>query len=120
MAIHIGRREFIATLGGTAAVWPLAARAQQAQRMRRIGALTGIPDADPEAQTRLAVFREALQQLGWNEGRNVRIDYRSGADNTEHLRQFAAELVGLAPDVIVATAGAIAVALQQVSRARFP
>ena len=109
------RRTFITLLGG-AAVWPLAARAQQGERARRVGLLTGVSDADPEAQARLAVFRQALQQLGWNEGRNVRIDYRAGADNTDRLRQSAAELVGLAPDVIVATAGAVVGALQQVSR----
>ena len=86
------------------------------ERVRRVGLLTGVPDADPEAQARLAVFRQAMRQLGWNEGRNVRIDYRAGADNTDRLRQSAAELVGLAPDVIVATAGAIVGALQQVSR----
>src|SRR5262245_49582802 len=116
MTVRMRRREFIVTLGGAAAAWPVASRAHQPDRMRRIGVLTGAPDADPQAQSRLAAFRQALQQLGWNEGRNVRIDYRSGADNTERLRQSAAELVGLAPDVIVATAGAIAVALQQVSR----
>jgi putative ABC transport system substrate-binding protein len=107
------RREFIAVLGGAAA-WPLAARAQQAERMRRVGLLTLVPEADPEAQARFAAFRQALQQLGWDEGRNVRIDYRSGANN--RLHQSAAELAGLAPDVIVATAGAIVGALQQVSR----
>jgi putative tryptophan/tyrosine transport system substrate-binding protein len=111
----MGRREFVALLG-VGAAWPVVARAQQGERMRRIGVLTGVPDADPEAQARFAVFRQALQQLGWHEGRNVRIDYRSGAENTDNFRQSAAEMVGLAPDVIVATAGAIAGALQQVSR----
>jgi putative tryptophan/tyrosine transport system substrate-binding protein len=110
------RREFITLLGGAAVAWPLAARAQQAERVRRVGVLTGVPDADPEAQARFAVFRQALQQLGWHEGRNLWIDYRSDAENTDNFRQSAAQMVGLAPDVIVATAGAIAGALQQVSR----
>jgi putative ABC transport system substrate-binding protein len=109
------RREFITLLGCAAATWPLAVRAQ-AERMRRIGVLTGVPDADPDAQARFAMFRQTLQQLGWTEGRNVRIDYRAGADNPDRIRQSAAELVGLAPDVIVATAGALVGALQQVSR----
>ena len=112
----MNRRSFITLLGGAAAAWPLAVHAQQGERVRRVGLLTGVPDADPEAQARLAAFRKALQQLGWNEGRNVRIDYRAGADNTDRIRQSAAELVGLAPDVIVATAGAIVGALQQLSR----
>ena len=113
---QLKRREFITLLGGAAVAWPFTARSQQGERMRRIGVLTGVPDADPEAETRFAVFRQALQQLGWNEGRNVWIDYRSGADNADSLRQSAAEIVELAPDVIVATAGAIAGALQEVSR----
>jgi putative ABC transport system substrate-binding protein len=78
--------------------------------------LTGVPDADPEAQVRFGIFRQTLQQLGWSEGRNVRIDYRPGADNSDRIRQSAAELVGLAPDVIVAASGAVVAALQQVSR----
>ena len=110
------RREFLGALGGVAA-WPLAVRAQQGDRVQRVGLLTGVPDADPEAQARLAVFQQALRQLGWNEGHNLRIDYRACADNIDRLRQSAAELIGLAPDVIVATAGAIVGALQQVSRA---
>jgi putative tryptophan/tyrosine transport system substrate-binding protein len=110
------RREFITLLGGAAAAWPLAARAQQRERMRRIGLLTGVPNVDPDAQARFAMFRQTLQQLGWTEGRNVRIDYRAGADHSDRIRQSAAELVGLAPDVIVATAGALVGALQQMSR----
>jgi putative tryptophan/tyrosine transport system substrate-binding protein len=111
----MNRRDLIALLGGTAAAWPLGVRAQQQEGMRRIGVLTGVPAADPEAQTRFATFLQALQHLGWNEGRNVRIDYRPGADTTDRVRQSAAELVGLAPDVIVATTGGIVGALQQVS-----
>ena len=70
------RREFITLLGGAAAAWPLAARAQQAERMRRIGVLMGLAEDDPEMKARLAAFRQGLEKLGWSEGRNVRIDYR--------------------------------------------
>jgi putative tryptophan/tyrosine transport system substrate-binding protein len=110
------RRKFITVLGGAAA-WPLAARAQQGERMRRIGVLMGLAADDPEGQVRNAAFLQELQQSGWTVGRNVRIDYRWGADNTDRIRQSAAELVGLAPDVIVTSAGALVGALQQVSRA---
>jgi putative ABC transport system substrate-binding protein len=111
------RRAFIALLGGAAAAWPVAARAQQpGGAMRRIGVLMTAAADDPEGQARNAAFLQGLQQSGWTVGRNVRIDYRWGAGNTDRLRHFAAELVGLAPDVIVATAGATVGALQQVSR----
>src|SRR5262245_50811855 len=115
MAIHIRRREFIFTLGGVAA-WPLAARAQQqAERMRLIGVLMGGPKSDPEDQARLAAFLDELHQLGWTDGRNVRIEtrYAVGADL---YRTYAAELLGLAPDVILASASASVAALQQASR----
>ena len=78
MAIHIGRRRFIATLGSTVA-WPLAARAQQPERMRRIGVLMNLAADDPEAPARVAAFAQGLQELGWTMDRNVRIDYRWGA-----------------------------------------
>ena len=102
-------------LGGAAA-WPLAARAQQGGAMRRIGVLMTAAADDPEGQARNAAFLQGLQQLGWTVGRNVRIDYRWGARDSGRLRDFAAEFVALAPDVIVATAGATVGALQQVSR----
>jgi ABC-type uncharacterized transport system substrate-binding protein len=95
------RREFITLLGGTAA-WPLAARAQHSEPMRRIGALTGIGD-DELAQARFAVFVQALAQLGWIEGRNVRIDYRWGGGDIDKTRKHATELAADAPDVIFAT-----------------
>ena len=82
MAIHIGRREFVFTLGGAAAMWPLPARAQQAERVRRIGVLLPAAD-DPVFQARLAAFQQALAGLGWSEGRNVRFEYRWGAGNAE-------------------------------------
>ena len=106
------RREFITLLGGAAAAWPLAARAQQAERMRRIGVLTAAAaPSDPESQARIAAFLQALQQLGWTDGRNVRIDYRWGAGDAERIRRYAAELVALAPDVILATGTATVAAV---------
>jgi putative tryptophan/tyrosine transport system substrate-binding protein len=93
------RREFITLLGGAAAAWPLAARAQQAERVLRIGVLMSIAP-DLEGQARLAAFLQALQALGWTDGLNVRIETRWGAGNIETIRKFAAELVALGPDVI--------------------
>ncbi len=100
MAIKVARRKFIATLGGTALAWPLAARAQQSERMRRVAVLIGGTD-NPEAQRRYAAFVQGLQQLGWTDGRNVRFDIRWGAGNAADARKYAAELVALAPDVIL-------------------
>src|SRR5262245_41048883 len=95
------RREFI-TLLGSAAAWPLAAQAQQPGGMRRVGIFSGIDEADPDAQARVAAFRQALQQLGWTEGRDVRYEHRSrSAGNVELARRNAAELVALGPDVIL-------------------
>ena len=109
MTAFIGRREFITLLGGAAAAWPLVARGQQAERVRRIGVLHFQAADDPEQQARLAAFRLGLQQLGWTDGRNVRIDFRWSAGNAADTRRFVAELVALAPDVIL-TSGAAAVA----------
>jgi hypothetical protein len=90
MASHIGRRKFLATLGGAAAAWPLAARAQQGERMRRIGVLTGGPRPDDQdAQANIAAFLEVLQQLGWADGRNMRIDYRWGLGQADTIRKQA-------------------------------
>ena len=97
------RREFITLIGG-AAVWPLTARAQQGERMRRIGVLTGTGD-DEYSQARLAVFLQALQQLGWTDGHNVQVEKRWGRGDADRIRKYAAELVALAPDVIFATGG---------------
>jgi putative tryptophan/tyrosine transport system substrate-binding protein len=117
MRFHrLKRREFIAMLG-SAAMLPLAARAQQRERMRRIGVLMNFTSDDPVSQDRLAAFVQGLQELGWTVGRNLQIDYRWGAGNVERYRTFAAELVALTPDVLV-TAGAPAVeALQRATRA---
>jgi putative ABC transport system substrate-binding protein len=101
------RRDFIKVLGSGAVAWPLAARAQQPDRMRRIGALAGIED-DAEGQARFSAFQQGLQQLGWTDGRNVRIDYRFGGGDADSIRKHAVELAALAPDVILA-AGAAAV-----------
>jgi putative ABC transport system substrate-binding protein len=101
------RREFITLLGGAAATWPLAARAQQAERTRRIGLLMPFAAGDPEAEARKPVFEQTLRQLGWTVGANLLIEYRLAGGNAESIRRHAAELVALAPDVIV-TAGALA------------
>jgi ABC-type uncharacterized transport system substrate-binding protein len=109
----IGRREFISLLGGAAAAWPLAARAQQPQRVRRIGVfMPGMAD-DPEYEARNAAFLQGLGELGWIVGRNVRIDYRWGAGDVERYRAIAAELVALAPDVVLALGYSIVSALQK-------
>jgi hypothetical protein len=94
------RREFITLIGGAAA-WPLAARAQQGERMRRIGVLMPFTAGDPEAQTRNAVFAQSLGQLGWTVGGNLQIDYRFSGGEVDRVRQYAAELVAFAPDVIM-------------------
>ena len=100
------RREFIALVGGAAALaWPLAARAQQGERVRRIGVLITLAADDPESTARVAAFLQGLQALGWTDGRNVRIDTRWGGGDADRLRKNAAELVALAPDVILASGG---------------
>src|SRR5229473_1974619 len=110
------RREFITLLGGAAAAWPLVARAQQPDRMRRIGVLMNLAADDPEAPARVAAFLQGLQELGWTVGRNVRIEYRWGAGDAELFRRYASELVALAPDVILAGGGAVVPSLLQATR----
>src|SRR5262245_5810473 len=97
---HMRRRAFITLLGGAAA-WPLAARAQQAERVRRIGVLMTSAADDPESLARVGAFLQGLQELGWTDGRNVRLEYRWGSGDAERIRKYAAELVALAPDVIL-------------------
>jgi putative ABC transport system substrate-binding protein len=109
------RREFITLLGGTAA-WPLTARAQQPQRMRRIGVLIPLAADDPQSQRRMTAFVQGLQELGWTDGRNIRIDSRWSAGDTDRMRRHAAELVALAPDVILASGGTVVGALLEASR----
>jgi putative ABC transport system substrate-binding protein len=112
----VKRREFITLLGGAAAAWPLAARAQQAEGIRRIGALFSQVATDPEGQARAAAFRQGLQELGWTEGRNIHIDYRWAGGSLSHQRPLAAELVSLNPEVVFASATLALVALQQATR----
>jgi ABC-type uncharacterized transport system substrate-binding protein len=109
------RREFITLLGGVAAAWPLAAHAQQGERMRRIGVLMHTAADEPESQARLAAFMQGLQELGWAVGRNLRIDNRWSVGDATRLRKDAAELVALSPEVILGGVGATAAALQQAS-----
>ena len=107
MAIHIRRREFIYTLGGAAVAWPLAVRAQQGERMRRIGVLVSAVEGDPRGLEYVTAFAQGLAELGWTVGRNVRIEYRWGAGDLDRFRRYAAELVALAPDVVLASSGSI-------------
>ena len=101
MASYLPRRKFLATLGGAAAVaWPLAARAQQGERVRRIGLLMGVAD-DREGQARVTALKQGLQELGWTDGRNIQIETRFGGGDAGRIRAHAAELVALAPDVII-------------------
>jgi putative ABC transport system substrate-binding protein len=93
----VRRRQFITLLGGASA-WPLAARGQQGERIRRVGVLMSRAANDPQGQARVAAFQQALQQLGWDDGRSVRIDIRWGEDDVERSRKYAAELVALAPE----------------------
>jgi hypothetical protein len=109
------RRAFITLLGGAAA-WPLAARAQQPERMRRIGVLMNLATDDREGQARLAAFVDGLQQSGWQSGRNLHVEVRWGAGDAERFRQYATELVALAPEVILAGSGATMPALRQATR----
>jgi putative ABC transport system substrate-binding protein len=111
----MNRRAFISLLGGMA-TWPLAARAQQTERMRRIGVLAPFAADDPEEQARVAAFVHGLQQLGWTDGRNVQIDYRWAAGDADRMRKYAAELVALAPDAILAAGGATVGPLLQATR----
>jgi ABC-type uncharacterized transport system substrate-binding protein len=116
MASHIGRRKFLATLGGAAAARPRAGRAQQGERVRRIGVFMPLAADDPESLARVGAFLQGLQALGWTDGRNVRIDYRWAAGDAERIRRYAAELVALAPDVILAAGGAVVPSLLQATR----
>src|SRR5262249_52477881 len=113
---HMKRRQFIALLGGTATAWPLAGRAQQGERMRRIGVLHNPAADDPDSQARVAAFAQGLHELGWIDGRNVRIDYRWSLGDPDRIRRYAAELVALAPDVILTVGAASAGPLLQATR----
>jgi len=112
------RREFIKVIAGSAAAWPVAAFAQQSERMRRIGVLVGAGlDADDlDTQARIGAFQQGLQQLGWTNGQNVQIDIRAGAGDADRIRRYAEELVGLRPDVILATGAAVVAPLLKATR----
>jgi len=110
------RREFITLLGGAAA-WPLAARAQpRLERMRRVGVLNYLAADDPDSSPRVAAFAQALQELGWHDGRNIQIDYRWGGGDLDRSRRYATELVALAPDAILVSSGSALAVLQNVTR----
>jgi putative ABC transport system substrate-binding protein len=114
MLDQLRRREFITLLGGAAAAWPLAARAQQAGRVRRVGVLIGAGEA--EAQARYEPFRDGLAQLGWTEARNIRLDYRWTDNKPDRANAYARELLGSAPDVIFASPGPAVEVLQRLTR----
>jgi putative ABC transport system substrate-binding protein len=117
MASHIGRRKFLVTLGGAAAAWPLAARAQQRERMRRIGVLMPLAADDPVGQARIAALREGLEKLGWTEGRNIRIDTRwTTTGDVESMQRFAKELVALQSDLILTQSTPITATMLQETR----
>jgi putative ABC transport system substrate-binding protein len=110
------RREFISLIGGAAAAWPLAVRAQEPGRVRKIGVLFAFFDYDPESQARIAAFQQELENLGWREGHNIQIEYRWASGDAERFRAFAAELVAARPDVVVAHASPSAEALARETR----
>jgi ABC-type uncharacterized transport system substrate-binding protein len=112
----VKRRDFITLIGGAAA-WPLAARGQEPERMRRIGVLMNAAADDRDGQARVIAFVQALQELGWTDGRNARVDIRWGAGDAERYRGYAAELIALAPDVILAPTSGVVAALQRATRA---
>jgi putative ABC transport system substrate-binding protein len=116
LGVDMQRRAFITLFAGAAIARPFAARAQQTERMRRIGVLMGVAADDPEGQARVTMFMQALQQLGWTDGRNMRIDVRWGAVDADRNRKYAEELVALAPDVILAGNSAALAPLQRVTR----
>ena len=103
----MNRREFFALVGVGGAAWPLAAPAQQTDRVRRIGVLMSTGAGDPEGQARLAAFLQGLQEFGWAGGRNVQIDTSWGTGNADDIRKYATELIALAPDVVLASGGAV-------------
>jgi putative ABC transport system substrate-binding protein len=116
MTVTIGRRELLAALGGAAVAWPLAARAQQGDRLRRIGVLMLYPESDPQGQLRATAFWQGLEKLGWAVGRNVQIDFKWGLGDADWIRSAAAQLLRLAPDAILANGDAAARTVQQSTR----
>jgi hypothetical protein len=111
--LDIGRREFITLLGGTAAAWPLAARAQRVERVRRVGALVAMSERDPQAQLNVRAFSHGLRELGWAEGRNIRIDFVYDASSASRIKTATAELLATMPDVILAHGTAVTAEVQR-------
>jgi putative ABC transport system substrate-binding protein len=116
MASHIERRKFLATLVGATAAWPRATRAQQGERVRRLGVLLGTREGDPQRRAQLAALVQRLKELGWTDGRNARLDVRWTAGSVDAARKYAAELVALAPDVIITDTSYQVAAVQQATR----
>src|SRR6516165_3203203 len=114
--MSLRRRDFIAGLGSAAAAWPLAARAQQGNRVRRIGVLMSYDEDDPEVKARISAFTQALAALGWTVGRNVQMDLRAGGGDANRFRAFAQELVGLHPDIIVTNGVPVTAVVQRETR----
>jgi putative ABC transport system substrate-binding protein len=110
------RRDVIMLLGAAGAAWPLLARAQQGERVRRIGVLMSLAADDPEGQPRITAFAQGMRELGWAVGRNVQIDYRWAGGDPDRRRRYAAELVALSPDVILADTSTVVAALQQATQ----
>jgi putative ABC transport system substrate-binding protein len=115
MIINIARRDFIVALGGVVVAWPLATRAQQPERMRRVGVLIGTAENDPETKRRVEALQRGLSEAGWTEGKNIHFEYRFSGGDPERMRRFALEVVGLAPDVIVVHSNDFLTALRQTS-----
>ena len=112
----MNRREFSRLLGGAASSWPLAARAQQGNRVRRIGVFMGSDENSPQAKATFSAFTQGLADLGWTDGRNVRIDLRYGSGDSNRIRALAQELIGLQPDIVLTDTIAATVALQRETR----
>jgi ABC-type uncharacterized transport system substrate-binding protein len=110
------RREFITFIGGAAAVWPLAARAQQPDRVRRVGVLMNASESDPSYRSYAAAFAQTLQRLGWREGKNLHLDFRWSDGEPERIDAYAAELAGMTPDLILASSSANLTALLRTTR----
>jgi putative ABC transport system substrate-binding protein len=116
MTVTIGRRELLVALGGAAIAWPLAAGAQQPDRVRRIGVLLSLEESDAEGKAQLSGFTQGLAELGWIEGRNLRMEVRRGGGDVDRIRTFAKDLVALQPDLIVAQGTPATAALQRETR----
>ena len=113
MAINIGRREFVVTLGSAAAAWPFAAQAEHGERLQRVVFLHSLAENDPEVQIRVAAFREGIEALGWTENRNIQVEHRFSGGDFARMQVYTTELVSSAPDLIVASSSPVLAALKQ-------